>query len=88
MDAGAASALRAQGRSLLPAGVADVQGAFDRGESIEVYALEPAFLDALEAVTDRNTRWELVHTEGQLYVTVGGESVSGAVTRHALLADG
>jgi glutamate 5-kinase len=36
VDAGAASALRAQGRSLLPAGVADVLGAFDRGESVEV----------------------------------------------------
>ena len=36
VDAGAAAALRAQGRSLLPAGVASVSGAFDRGESIEV----------------------------------------------------
>src|SRR5262245_1712383 len=40
-------------------------------EAIEVYALETGFLDALEAVTDRNTRWTLVHTEGTLYVTVG-----------------
>ena len=31
--AGAALALRGQGRSLLPAGVKDVQGAFDRGET-------------------------------------------------------
>ncbi len=36
VDAGAAAALRVQGRSLLPAGVAGVHGAFDRGESIEV----------------------------------------------------
>jgi glutamate 5-kinase len=36
VDAGAAAALRAQGRSLLPAGVSGVQGAFDRGESVEV----------------------------------------------------
>ena len=36
VDAGAARALREQGRSLLPAGVATVDGAFVRGESVEV----------------------------------------------------
>jgi glutamate 5-kinase len=36
VDAGAAAALRAQGRSLLPAGVSGVRGAFDRGETVEV----------------------------------------------------
>ena len=39
---------------------------------------------ALEAMTDRNAKWMLVHTEGILYVTVGDHSVSGAVTRHSL----
>jgi glutamate 5-kinase len=33
---GAAAALRDRGRSLLPAGVSGVTGAFTRGESIEV----------------------------------------------------
>lgn len=36
VDAGAAAALRAQGRSLLPAGVAGVHGEFQRGEAVEV----------------------------------------------------
>jgi glutamate 5-kinase len=36
VDAGAAAALRVQGRSLLPAGVAGVEGHFGRGESIEI----------------------------------------------------
>jgi glutamate 5-kinase len=36
VDAGAAAALRAQGRSLLPAGVARVGGSFQRGDAIEV----------------------------------------------------
>ena len=36
VDAGAAAALRAQGRSLLPAGIAAVHGSFDRGETVEV----------------------------------------------------
>jgi uncharacterized protein YaeQ len=55
-----------------------------RAERIEVYSLAPEFLDALGELTDRNAKWDLTHTEGQLYVTVGGQSVSGAVTRHAL----
>jgi glutamate 5-kinase len=36
VDAGAVGALRHQGRSLLPAGIASVTGAFDRGETVEV----------------------------------------------------
>lgn len=36
VDGGAAAALRERGRSLLPAGVKDVEGAFERGEAIEV----------------------------------------------------
>jgi uncharacterized protein YaeQ len=58
--------------------------AIHRAEAIEIYALEPAFLDALDAATDRNTKWELLHTGGVLYVTVAGQTISGAVTRHAL----
>jgi uncharacterized protein YaeQ len=59
--------------------------AIHRAEAIEVYALEPKFLAALEAVTDRNARWVLVHTAGELYVTVGNDSVTGVVTRHSLV---
>ncbi len=36
IDGGAVKALRQQGRSLLPAGVASVEGAFERGETVEV----------------------------------------------------
>jgi uncharacterized protein YaeQ len=55
-----------------------------RAEHVEVYALEPTFLTELEALTDRNTRWELLRNDGVVYVTVGDKSVSGPVTRHAL----
>ncbi len=40
VDSGAAAALRERGRSLLPAGVKDVEGAFERGEAIEVRDLD------------------------------------------------
>jgi uncharacterized protein YaeQ len=58
--------------------------AIHRVEAIEVYALEGGLLEALAAVTDRNARWALTHTEGVLYVTVGERNLSGAVTRHDL----
>ena len=59
--------------------------AIHKAEHIEVYALDPAFLDRLGALTDRNARWTLLRNDGLLYVTVGDETVSGAITRHALI---
>ena len=59
--------------------------AIHKADQIEVYALEPAFLDALAALTDRNARWALLRNDGLLFVTVGDENVSGAVTRHSLV---
>ncbi|MEO6420205.1 MAG: YaeQ family protein [Polyangiaceae bacterium] len=56
-------------------------------ERIEIFSLEPSFLDALDDATDRNTRWEVVHTDGALYVTIGGKSIEGALTRHELTED-
>ena len=55
-----------------------------KADRLEIYALDPAFLDALDAITDRNARWTLVHTEGMLYVTSGAESLSTPVIRHTL----
>src|SRR5215212_3264380 len=40
VDAGAVHALRDLGRSLLPAGVAEVQGPFDRGDSVTIVTAE------------------------------------------------
>jgi uncharacterized protein YaeQ len=61
--------------------------AIHKAEEIAIYALPPAFLDALDAATDRNSKWVLVHTEGQVYVTIGDETLSGAVTRHPLVSE-
>lgn len=38
VDAGAAQALIDQGRSLLPAGIVHVEGAFDRGQTVRIFA--------------------------------------------------
>jgi uncharacterized protein YaeQ len=55
-----------------------------KADQIEVYALEPKFLERLGEVTDRNARWTLLRNDGVLYVTVGTQTVSGAVTKHML----
>jgi uncharacterized protein YaeQ len=54
-------------------------------DQIEVYPLDAAFLERLGALTDRNARWTLMRNDGLVYVTVGAETVSGPVTRHALV---
>lgn len=55
-----------------------------KAEAIEIFAVDGAFLDALDAATDRNAKWTLVHTEGTLYVTSGDTSATAVVARHAL----
>jgi uncharacterized protein YaeQ len=55
-----------------------------RAEHIEVVAVPEALLDALGAVTERTTHFELVHTGGQLYVTVSGRTYEGALERSTL----
>jgi uncharacterized protein YaeQ len=56
-----------------------------KAEQIEVYALDPAFLDELDAATDRNARWTLTRNDGALYVVVGEQTFSTALTRHSLV---
>lgn len=55
-----------------------------KADAIEIYAVDPAFLDRLDAITDRNCVWTLVHTEGVLYVTAGDQTLSTTIARHAL----
>ena len=55
-----------------------------KAESIEVYALDGAFLDALDAATDRNARWSLAHNERILYVTSGEVSLETPIVRQSL----
>jgi uncharacterized protein YaeQ len=56
-------------------------------EQIEVFRLEPAFLDALDAKLDKNSKFEVVRTDGQLYVTLAGETLNGTLTQCSLVAE-
>lgn len=54
-------------------------------ESIEAWRIDPALLDAVAAhVGDRGARLELTITEGQLFLGIGGETVTGALERLSL----
>lgn len=55
-----------------------------RAERIELYAVPHALLTALEEKIDRNTKLEIVRTDGQLYITIGGATLEGALTLHPL----
>jgi uncharacterized protein YaeQ len=48
---------------------------------IEVYRVEPAFLDALAARIDRNTSLELTRSDEHLYVSVGGDTLDAKLER-------
>ena len=53
-------------------------------DQIDVYPLDPKFLNRLGELTERNARWILLHQDATLYVTVGTQTVSGPVTKHPL----
>src|SRR5450432_2451099 len=57
-----------------------------RVEQIEVFRLEPEFLDALGGRLEKNSKFELVRTDGQLYVTLAGETLNGTLTQCSLAA--
>ena len=54
-------------------------------ESIAVWRFEPSFLDALEPFVERRVKLEVLRNGGLVYVTVGGKTVEGAVTRESLV---
>jgi len=56
-----------------------------RAHDIVVYRLEPALLDAIEGGVDRNTKLELVRSDGRLYITLDGTTLDGAIDRGSLV---
>ena len=61
--------------------------AIHRVDQIVVYRFEPEFLDALAGKLDKNSKFELVRTDGQLYVTIAAETLNGTVTECSLVGD-
>lgn len=53
-------------------------------ETIEAFSLAPAFLSQVGETLERDNAWQLLHTEGELTLTVGGKSFHGELRRHTL----
>lgn len=72
----------------------DVQAFLDRlaGERIhraaelEIYAVDRALLSALVARLARRVTFDLAVAHGQLYLSIGDETLSGAIEPHRLIA--
>ena len=63
-------------------------GAIHHASAIEVWQLDPSFLDAIGERLERTLSFELVRTDAELYVTLGAEVLSGSIERSPLLSDG
>lgn len=58
--------------------------AIHRVEEIDVWRVDPALLDRIEAKLERRMKLELVRSDGRLYVTLGGETLEGELEKVAL----
>lgn len=56
-----------------------------RAESIALWAVDQGLLEALAARLDRRVAVELSRTDGTLWLTLGGETLTGEVVRHAIV---
>jgi uncharacterized protein YaeQ len=55
-----------------------------RAEDIALYSLDGGFLDALAETLGRTNTWGLVRTGGELFVSIGEQSLDGPLARHML----
>ena len=55
-----------------------------RLEQIELYAIDPAFLDQLSTRLERSNRWTLARNDAELYATIGDHTLTTRLERHEL----
>lgn len=59
--------------------------AIHKVEAIEIWRIDPALLDALERKVERHTSFDVLRSDGVLYVTVDGVTYDGAITQGTLV---
>jgi uncharacterized protein YaeQ len=59
--------------------------AIHRVEEIEVWQIDPAFLDAVTASVERRARLDLTRSDGHLYVSVDGTTLETKLERTSLV---
>ena len=57
-----------------------------RADKLELYAMDRELLDELVRRLDRRMKFDLSVTEGELYIDIGGRSLSGSLERLSLNA--
>jgi uncharacterized protein YaeQ len=57
-----------------------------RAAAIELYSVDPDFLQLLASHLERRTMFSLSITDRHLYLTVGGETLETVIEQHSLLA--
>ena len=55
-----------------------------RVEALELYAVDRKLIDALGARLERRMAWSLSVSERDLYLSIGGETLTGSVSRLAV----
>lgn len=55
-----------------------------RAETLEVYAIDHGLIGELAARLERRMAFDLSVSDRELYVSIGGETLTGSVTRHAV----
>jgi uncharacterized protein YaeQ len=65
----------------------DTRTRIHRASELELVGLPGALLVPLEALVERRMDWEVAVGDGQLYVTTGGQTLSGEFTRGPLLPE-
>jgi uncharacterized protein YaeQ len=55
-----------------------------RADQIEVFSLDPKFIEQLSKLLKRDNSWGVLHNEGELVISAGEESVIGSILRHNL----
>ncbi len=53
-------------------------------ETIEVFSLTPAFVEALGKTIERDNPWDFLHDDGELTITTSGGVIQGELLRHSL----
>ncbi len=54
-------------------------------ETIDVWKIDQALLDAIEPKLDRHTTMDVMRNDGGLYVTIDGETLEGAIVKGSLV---
>jgi uncharacterized protein YaeQ len=57
-----------------------------RAAQIEIYALDREFMAAIVGRLERRMRFDLAVSDRQLYLTLGAETLTAAVTQHRIVA--